>query len=166
MVTSHTRTRPDVRAAAMESDDLNDVRSPARFRPTPTGMGSDDGGISLFLAVFFMGVLLLCGVIADAGRGVHANVHASDTAAKAARVGAQQLDPASLRAGTTLLDPQAAQDAAAAYLAQHDIQGQVSATAQAVTVTVSWPVKYTLLAGLRSGATAVQTRTAAPTEGP
>lgn len=145
---------------------LFDLTAGARARYTRAAVGPDDGLVSLFMAVFFVGVLLLCGVIVDAGRGVHANVHASDLAARAARVGAQQLDLASLRAGTTVLDPGAAQEAASSYLVAHHIQGQATATGQDVTVTVTWPIRYTLLAALRPGATAVQTRTAVPIAGP
>jgi Flp pilus assembly protein TadG len=145
---------------------IGDLTTATRARYARAAREADEGVVSLFMAVFFVGVLLLCGVIVDAGRGVHANVHASDLAAKAARVGAQQLDLASLRAGTTVLDPSAAQDAASAYLAAHHIRGQVAATDQDVTVTVTWPIRYTLLAALRPGATAVQTRTAAAIAGP
>lgn len=126
----------------------------------------DAGSVSLFLVIFFMAVMLLGGLVTDAGRAVHANARASDLAAKAARAGAQHVDPASLRSGATALDPRAAEDAAADYLIRHATRGQVNATPAGVTVTVTLPVRYTVLALLRSGATAVQTRTAIPNEGP
>jgi Flp pilus assembly protein TadG len=123
----------------------------------------------LFLAVLFLGFILLTGLVLDASRAQHANAHASDLAAKAARVGAQQIDPASIRAGTYRIDPAAARDAATTYLNERHlpgVRGQVQAGDQLISVTVTWPVRFTLLAPLRRGVSITQTRTVALTTGP
>jgi hypothetical protein len=134
---------------------------------SPTGVSAGSGAVSLFLVITFAALVLFAGLIVDAGRVLHANAHASDLAGKAARVGAQELDPASLRAGLASLDPVAAETAARRYLAEHDLHGDVAATGEAVTVTVSWHVDYWLVASLRpGGATVTQSRVAVPTTGP
>jgi Flp pilus assembly protein TadG len=136
-------------------------------RPGLAGWRRDSGGVSIFLAVTFAGLALLAGLIVDAGRVLHANAHASDLAGKAARVGAQEIDLTSLRAGRPRLDHAAAEAAAGAYLVDHDLRGDVAATDTAVVVTVTWHVDFHLAAFLRpDGATVIQTRVAAPTAGP
>jgi hypothetical protein len=127
----------------------------------------DGGSVSLFLAVTFAGLALLAGLIVDAGGVLHANAHASDLAGKAARVGAQEIDLASLRAGQPRLDHAAAEAAAHDYLVKHGLRGAVTATDDTVTVIVRWHVDFNLLAALRpDGATVTQARTAVPTFGP
>jgi Flp pilus assembly protein TadG len=151
-------------------------RDTAADRRTSTGGRDprDEGRISLFLLVIFLAFTLLAGFTTDLGRVLHANARASDLAAKAARAGAQKLDPASLRAGGDQLDPAAARRAALDYLrdwqADTPAGAAVSGTAQAdpgqVSVTVTWPVRFWLLAALRPSATVTQTRAATPATGP
>jgi len=128
---------------------------------------ADGGAVSLFLTVAFTGLVLFAGLIVDAGRVLHANAHASDLAGKAARAGAQEIDPASIREGRPRLDRPAAERAARDYLTAHDLQGAAAATGGAITVTVTWHVDYRFIAALRAGgATVTQSRTAVPTSGP
>jgi Flp pilus assembly protein TadG len=125
------------------------------------------GAVSLFLALIFVAFLLFAGLIVDGGRVLHANAHASDLAGKAARVGAQEIDPSSIRAGgPTLLDEAAAETAAGNYLATHRLTGHVVASGQRISLTVSWPVRFWLITALRPSATVTQTRSAVPTTGP
>ena len=128
--------------------------------------GSDGGSVSLLFAVLFAGALILVGIVVDADRAQHANAHASALAAKAARVGAQQVDPASIRAGNYHLNHAAARTAALAYLAQNHRNGTVQTQDRQITVTVTWPVRFHLLAPIRRGVTITQTRTVAVTFGP
>jgi Flp pilus assembly protein TadG len=146
----------------------------ATSRRWRVGPGDDEGRISMFLLVIFMAFMLLTGITTDLGRVLHANARASDLAAKAARAGAQELDPASIRAGADQLDPTAAEQSALAYVntwrAGNPAGTQVAARADAnpaqVSVTVTWPVRFWLLAALRPSATVTQTRTANPATGP
>jgi Flp pilus assembly protein TadG len=126
----------------------------------------DQGSISLFMVIVFMTAALMAGLVADAGRVLNANAHASDAAAKAARYGAQEVDPAGLRNGESRLIAPRAHAAASAYLTERHLDGQVQAAADSVTVTVTWPVRFTLLAALRPDVTVTQTRTAVPLSGP
>ncbi len=127
----------------------------------------DAGAISLLLAVLFLGAVILAGLITDAGRVLTANTDASDLAGKAARVGAQQITLTSIRAGHPRLDPTAADTAARAYLARHHTYGQITATGDTVTVTVTLHIRYLFLSmSGRTGATVTQTRSAVATHGP
>ncbi|MCK9895033.1 hypothetical protein [Frankia sp. AgB32] len=127
----------------------------------------DQGSVSLLLTALFAGAVLLAGLLTDAGRVLYANADASDLAGKAARVGAQQIEPSALRAGEPMLDPEAAASAASAYLDHHRVSGTVTVTGDIVTVTVRTRVSYVLLAASgRTGATVVQTRSAIALRGP
>jgi len=135
--------------------------------PAARGLGNETGAVSLVLALIFVAFLLFAGLIVDGGRVLHANAHASDLAGKAARVGAQEIDPGSIRAGgAPRLDEAAAEAAASDYLDTHRLTGHVVASGERVTVTVSWPVRFWLITALRPGATVTQTRSAVPTAGP
>ena len=98
------------------------------------------GLLAVFLAVLFAGVIL------DGGTAMATRVQALDIAQQAARAGANQLDLTALRErGQTILDPAAAQNAAAAFLAQAGITGTATATLTEVTVTVTRSQPTTLL---------------------
>lgn len=88
----------------------------------------------LFLAV--IGLAIDGGITFDARRGLQ------NVADGAARAGATRLDLQTLRASggqTVAIDPQAARDAASAYLAQQprDIQGSVTTSQREVVVRVT-----------------------------
>ena len=108
------------------------------------GPVDDAGSVSLCLAVLFLGFILLTALVLDASRAQHANAHASDLAAKAARVGAQQIDPASIRTGDYRIDPAAARAAATTYLAERHLRGQVQTNDRLISVTVTWPAGHDL----------------------
>lgn len=82
--------------------------------------------------------LLLAGLIFDGGAAMTTKASALSVAQQAARAGADQLDLATLRTtGEVQLDPAAAEQAAATWLAQAGVAGSVSATTEQVTVTVT-----------------------------
>jgi hypothetical protein len=119
------------------------------------------------LAVLFLGLVVIAGLVYDGRRLLAANTAASDLAGIAARVGAQDINPASIRAGHPTLDTAAATADTTAYLTRHHATGQVRATATTVTVTVHLPVRYQLLAlSGTSGQTITQTRSAGILTGP
>jgi hypothetical protein len=119
------------------------------------------------LCVLFAGALLFAGLLIDAGRVMAANADACDLAGKAARAGAQAVDPRSIRTGTPALDATAARSAARGYLDRHRTAGTVAVDGAAVTVTVHTRVSYTLLTlSGRRGETVTQTRSAAAVGGP
>ncbi|RNH99656.1 hypothetical protein EEZ25_21935 [Micromonospora aurantiaca] len=98
----------------------------------------DRGQITPWTVVGTLIVLILAGLVFDLGAAMAATVSAYDTAQAAARAGAGQLDLTAHRTtGMARLDPAAATTAARAFLAQAGQPGAVSATPDAVTVTVT-----------------------------
>lgn len=107
--------------------------------------GGDRGRISTFVATLMLGVLAVVAAGVDGGQALAAQTRAYTMASDAARTGAQHIDLQLYRdSGQAVLDPAAAQAAAADRLAQTGTVGQVSATTTQVTVTV-WHTQPTAL---------------------
>jgi Flp pilus assembly protein TadG len=86
------------------------------------------------------------GLLVDGGHALTARGDAIDTAAEAARAGAQALDLGVYRAtGTIRLDPADARRRGERFLTQVGAQGTVTATPRAVTVVVTRTVHPQLL---------------------
>jgi Flp pilus assembly protein TadG len=98
----------------------------------------DRGAGTVFGLFLVTVVLILAGVVVEAGNVMQASGHATGIAQQAARAGADKLDLETLRTrGLVRLDPDAAKAAALAYLASIGETGTVTATTTRVTVTVS-----------------------------
>lgn len=83
-------------------------------------------------------VILLAGLVFDAGMAMADQVRLYDRAQAAARAGAQQIDLGTYRSsGIIRLDPDAAATAARTFLARSGTTGTATATAVTVTVTVT-----------------------------
>lgn len=114
-----------------------------RHRPIGDDRGSATGWA---LGTMFVG-LLLAGLLFDGGAAMTTKASALSVAQQAARAGADQLDLTVLRTtGQLQLDPPAAEQAAAAWLAQAGESGTVTATTAQVTVTVTTTGSTVLLA--------------------
>lgn len=120
-----------------------------RLRRDAGRMGGDRGSATGW-AIGTMAVgLLLAGLLFDGGQAMTAKADAWSTAQQAARRGADQLDLATLRgSGQVRLDPAAAEDAAAGWLAQAGVTGSVDATVEQVTVTVTVTEQPVLLSAV------------------
>lgn len=106
----------------------------------------DRGGISTFLAVIFVALLMGAGLVVDGGRKVAALREASHLADNAARAGAQAVNLDILRSiGTVTLDPDQATILAEQYLAAAGHTGDVSVAGDTVSVTVTLTVDPILL---------------------
>jgi hypothetical protein len=103
------------------------------------GRMGDDRGSASGWAIGTMAVgLLLAALLFDGAAAMTAKADAWSTAQQAARRGADQLDLATLRgSGEVLIDPAAAETAAADWLTQAGVTGTVDATVEQVTVTVT-----------------------------
>lgn len=99
--------------------------------------GQDDAGSITVLVVFLaLSLVLVAGLVFDAGGALTDRQRANDIAAQAARYGADQVQPAP--AGQTpLIDPSSAQAAAQRFLAQEGVSGTVQASTTQVSVTVT-----------------------------
>jgi hypothetical protein len=98
----------------------------------------DDGAVSAFVVVLFVGLLVLAGLVLDGGLALGAKVRASGQAEAAARAGSQAIDLAVYRAtGAVRLLPTEAAAAAQDHLATVGATGTVTVSGDTVTVTVT-----------------------------
>jgi hypothetical protein len=108
----------------------------------------EDGFATVFVLGLFMSLLMCTGLLLDGGLALSGRITALDEAQQAARAGAQALNLAVYRTtGTAQLDPQAAVQAAQAYLAGTGDTGSVQVQGATVTVTVTH-VQHTALLDL------------------
>lgn len=100
---------------------------------------NEEGAVTAFVVVMALPLVLLAGLTVDGGLAINARMRAADDAEQAARVGAEQIDLASLRSsGTVLIDESAADSAASNYLAA---RGYTTATIDSTTEQVSVEVQ-------------------------
>ena len=111
----------------------------ARLRTVSRRWRADDSGQITPWSVFgVLLVILLAGLVFDAGTAMADQVRLFDRAQAAARTGAQQIDLATYRdSGVIRLDPDAAATAARTFLARSGTPGTAPATTTTVTVTVT-----------------------------
>ncbi|MGW6248038.1 pilus assembly protein TadG-related protein [Streptomyces roseolus] len=99
-------------------------------RRTRRRLADDRGGISPFVAIVTVPLLLLGGLFAVDAFGVSRTHERTDAAAtEAARAAAQAIDPGKAAAGEGVVaDPAAASAAARAYLSRAGVRGTVTVT--------------------------------------
>ncbi|MBT0772251.1 hypothetical protein KIH74_25120 [Kineosporia sp. J2-2] len=98
----------------------------------------DSGQATVFVVAFAVVLLVLAGLVVDGGLAINARQRVTDDVEQAARAGAREIQVDTLRAdGTVLVDPDAAQAAAARFLAARDYPASgVSITADTGHVAV------------------------------
>ncbi len=97
--------------------------------PTPKTPRRERGSVSIWLATSGFAMIVLVGLAVDLGGQVHAQQHARNLAAQAARTGGQQLQPGpAMRGETATADRARAVQAARTYLAAADVTGTVAVT--------------------------------------
>ena len=107
----------------------------------------EEGQVTGMMAILAVALLALGALVFDGGQILTARREANNLARQAARAGAQQLDIAQARTGTFTLNPGAAEAAARAYLAAHDVTpADVIVTGDTVEVTVTLVQPTPLLA--------------------
>lgn len=97
---------------------------------------ADDGMVTVWSVVMVLACMAIVGLVLDGGVILRARSSAFDIAAESARAGAQELDQDALADGRIVVDANAAHERIAAYLAAHDVNGDITITAETVTVTV------------------------------
>ena len=108
--------------------------------------GRDEGGLlTMYVAIFSVALLVLCGLVVDGGYVLAGRRRAIDEANGAARAGAQALSPDSYRSGTVTLDPVRAEAAAREFLAATGHGGTVTVNGDQVTVQTSFDQQTALL---------------------
>ena len=120
---------------------------------------SEEGTISAFVAVLTVALVAVAGLAYDGGQIIRATADARDLASAAARAGTQQLSINQVHAGRAWLDPTAAEQAAADYLAGIGANGTVAVTDTdvAVTVIVTQPMRILPLPDRQITVTAIST---------
>jgi hypothetical protein len=99
--------------------------------------GGDAGQVTPFVVTMALALLLVAGLVLDGGLALSAKVQALDTAAAAARAGAEELDLVAYRTRDVVqLDPVRAAATAQGWLASAGVIGTATATTTTVTVTV------------------------------
>jgi Flp pilus assembly protein TadG len=73
-------------------------------RPGSARRYRDRGSVAVFTVVFALAVILLVALLVDGGTELNARERAADIAEQAARAAAEDISPASLRAGTVAID--------------------------------------------------------------
>ncbi len=106
---------------------------------------ADDGMVTVWSVVMVLACMAMVGLVLDGGVILRARSSAFDIAAESARAGAQELDQDALADGRIVVDPSAAHERIAAYLAAHDVNGDITITAETVTVTVHQQVGLQIL---------------------
>lgn len=120
----------------------------------------DRGSVSTFIAVLGLAFIMVAGLAIDGGRKLGALSEAGNLADNAARAGAQAIDQNTYRTtGVAQLDPDAATQAAAAYLASTGHTGDITVEGATVTVTVHLQVDTRILPAMQVSATQSATAT-------
>ena len=102
-----------------------------------------DGVVTAFVVGLLMTFICCAGLGVDGGRLVAVRLTLADHAENAARLAAQELT--SLRTGSPKIDQQAAHRSASRYFSDNNLTGDISTSANSVSVTVSQTVEMSIL---------------------
>lgn len=108
-------------------------------------LADDRGSATIWMVGVTACAFLMVGLVLDGGAMLRSRSDAFATAAAAARVGAQQLDPSAAVEGHVILDPIAAEQAALEYLAANGVTGTVTVNEDTVSVSVTTTARLQLL---------------------
>jgi Flp pilus assembly protein TadG len=118
------------------------------------GGARDAGRVSVFVAIALTGILVLIGMVVDAGGKLRTHQRADNIAAEAARAAGQAIDPAQAIPGNAkVIDPIPAAAAAREYLSAAGVPGSVTILDQRrveVVVTITRPTSMLSLIGIDS----------------
>ena len=103
----------------------------------------EEGVVTAFVVGLLMTFIVCAGLGVDGGRLVAVRLTLADHAENAARLAAQELT--SLRTGSPKIDQQAAHRLALRYLNDNNLTGDISTSANSVSVTVSQTVEMSIL---------------------
>ena len=104
---------------------------------------SQDGVVTAFVVGLLMTFIACAGLGVDGGRLVSVRLTLADHAENAARLAAQELT--SLRTGSPKIDKSGAHRLALRYLNDNNLSGDISTSANSVSVTVSQTVEMSIL---------------------
>lgn len=132
--------------------------SPCRWR---AARRDERGQVTVFVVLVIVALFAMAGLVIDGGSALAEKRSAMNTAEQAARVGADALDPASLRSGDPTVLPARAAAATQAYLSQAGVRGTVNINGGEVTVTVRDTYDTVLLSAVGVGSMRISSTAAA-----
>ena len=107
---------------------------------------ADRGSVSIFVAICLLGLMGLIALVFDGVGKINAQERLDDVASEAARAGAQGVDPTLAIPGTTIkVDPNRAITLAGDYLAQYNLNGQVTVNPAGTEIDVQIDGSYSPL---------------------
>ena len=108
----------------------------------------DRGWVTAFVVIFAVALVFVAGLVLDGGRMLSEHRRAGNLADSAARAGAQAISEDLVRAGAAeILDTDAAEDAACAFMASTGYSCSAVAVGNRVDVTVTGSIDLLLLPG-------------------
>ena len=129
------------------------------------GAEQDAGSITVLVVFLALSLVLVAGLVFDAGGALTDRQRAADIAEQAARYAADQVVPAPPGV-TPLINTGQAQAAGERFLAQEGVRGSVDASPTQVTVTVTIELHTALLSAVgQDPLTVTGTSTATPLSG-
>ena len=129
------------------------------------GADQDAGSITVLIVFLALSLVLVAGLVFDAGGALTDRQRAADIAEQAARYAADQVVPAPPGV-TPLIDTGQAQSAGLRFLAKEGVHGSVQASPTQVTVTVTIEHHTALLSAVgQDPLTVTGTSTATPLSG-
>ena len=127
---------------------------------------ADAGSITVLIVFMALSLVLIAGLVFDAGGALTDRQRATDIAEQTARYAADQVEPAPPGV-TPLIDPDRARAAASRFLAREGVHGDVRASTTQVTVTVTIKHRTSLLSAVPGLSSLIEkgTSTATPLSG-
>ncbi|MFE6904448.1 pilus assembly protein TadG-related protein [Streptomyces sp. NPDC057717] len=117
---------------------LPGLRAPVRCVVRALSERRDAGGVELFMPIMAIAIFVMLGLVVDGTGVLNGNSRATYAAQEAARAAGQQIDPGEAITGEALVvDPDAAADAAQAYLDAEGLDGDVVVSGDGKTITVT-----------------------------
>lgn len=113
--------------------------------------------VTVWSVVIVLACMAMVGLVLDGGVILRARSSGYDLASESARAGAQELDQAALANGRLVLDQAKARMTATEFLAARGATGEVTITADRVTVTVFRRVDLQILQPASVGVTETAT---------
>lgn len=106
----------------------------------PAQAEAERGSVTVFFLVTTAAIIAALGLAADVGETLAISAQVTDEAEQAARIGADQLNLADLRAGHITIDPATATAAAQTYLRQFGDTGTVTVHGTDLDVSAQRPI--------------------------
>ncbi len=120
-----------------------------------TGLRTDVGSVTAFVAAFAVALFALFGLVVDGGRALAARESAYDEAEQAARAGAGALSVSGLRAGDVQIEDAAAVAAARAFTREWGHPGTAVVAGGKVEVTIRYRMPTDVLGMIGIGSLSI-----------